>query len=129
MPDMDGFEVAKQMRSHPSSENIPIIFVTAINTDEAKLQGMQFGAVDFINKPVDPGVIKPRVASFLRYVKLHKQLQADYDSMLEASQLKDNVAKITNQDFKTPLITSLSWRNQWLGEMMARSIIRIYCNR
>lgn len=105
MPDIDGFEVARQMRNHPNSENIPIIFVTAINSEEAKLQGLQLGAVDFITKPVDPVVIKPRVANFLRYVRLHKQLQTDYDNMLKAAQLKEDVDQITSQDLKTPLDT------------------------
>ncbi|AEF53701.1 ATP-binding response regulator [Marinomonas posidonica] len=115
MPDMDGFEVARRMRDHPSSENIPIIFVTAINTDEAQLKGLQLGAVDFINKPVDPVIVKPRVANFLRYVRLHKQLQADYDGMLEAAQLREDVEQITSHDFKTPLDTIITLVHAMLG--------------
>lgn len=103
MPNMDGFEVARQMRDHPSSENIPIIFVTAMTSDEARLQGLQLGAVDFINKPVDPTILKPRVTNFLNYVKLHKQLQADYDTMLESAHLKNDINHLTSQDIKTPL--------------------------
>lgn len=103
MPDMDGFEVAKRMREHPMSETIPVIFVTAMTGDDARLKGMELGAVDFVTKPIDPNVLKPRVRNFMRYVQLHKQLQADYDGMLDAARLREDVEHITRHDVKGPL--------------------------
>jgi two-component system sensor histidine kinase/response regulator len=103
MPGMDGFEVAQRMREHPSSEHIPVIFVTAMTDDDARLKGLSLGAVDFVTKPVDPDVLKPRVRNFLRYVELHKQLQADYDSMQEAARLREDVEHITRHDLKGSL--------------------------
>lgn len=103
MPDMDGFEVARRMRAHPQSEAIPVIFITAMTGSEAQLQGMDLGAVDYITKPVVPALLKPRVRNFMRYVQLRKSLQADYDRMVELSQLRENVAQITRHDIKGPL--------------------------
>jgi signal transduction histidine kinase len=103
MPGMDGFEVAQRMREHPSSEHIPVIFVTAMTDNDARLKGLSMGAVDFVTKPVDPDVLKPRVRNFLRYVELHKQLQADYDSMQEAARLREDVEHITRHDLKGSL--------------------------
>ncbi|MFA7268573.1 MAG: response regulator [Sterolibacterium sp.] len=103
MPGMDGFEVARRMREHPTSENIPVIFVTAMTGDEVRLKGLELGAVDFVTKPIDPEVLKPRVRNFLRYVELHKQLQANYDSMLEVARLREDVEHITRHDIKGPL--------------------------
>ena len=103
MPGMDGFEVAQRMREHPSSEHIPVIFVTAMTDQDARLKGLSMGAVDFVTKPVDPDVLKPRVRNFLRYVELHKQLQADYDSMQEAARLREDVEHITRHDLKGSL--------------------------
>jgi len=103
MPDMDGFEVAQKMREHPSSETIPIIFVTAMDTEDARLRGLELGAVDFVTKPIDPNALVPRVRNFLRYVELHKQLQADYDGMLDAAKLREDVEHITRHDMKGPL--------------------------
>lgn len=103
MPGMDGFEVARRMREHPSSEHIPVIFVTAMTDNDARLKGLSLGAVDFVTKPVDPDVLKPRVRNFLRYVELHKQLQADYDSMQEAARLREDVEHITRHDLKGSL--------------------------
>ena len=103
MPGMDGFEVAKSLRSHPSSEHIPVIFVTAMTDDAARLKGMELGAVDFVTKPIDPDALKVRVKNFMRYVELHRQLQADYDGMMEAARLKEDVEHITRHDMKGPL--------------------------
>jgi two-component system, sensor histidine kinase and response regulator len=103
MPDIDGFEVARRMRNHANSEHIPVIFVTAINNDDVRLKGLELGAIDFVAKPINPAVLKPRVRNFLRYVESHKQLQADYDSMQELARLKDDVKSIMRYDMKTPL--------------------------
>lgn len=103
MPGMDGFEVATRMREHPCSEHIPVIFVTAMSGEDARLKGLELGAVDFVTKPIDPDVLKPRVRNFLRYVELHKQLQANYDSMLDAARLREDVEHITRHDMKGPL--------------------------
>lgn len=103
MPDMDGFEVAQRMRQHPTSEAIPVIFVTAMEEEDARLKGLQLGAVDFVTKPIDPDILKPRVRNFLRYVELHKRLQADYDGMLEAARLREDVEHMTRHDLKGPL--------------------------
>jgi len=103
MPGMDGFEVAQHLRGHPSSEHIPVIFVTAMTGEDARLKGMELGAVDFITKPIDPDSLKVRVRNFMRYVELHSQLQADYDEMMTTERLKEDVERITRHDMKGPL--------------------------
>lgn len=103
MPGMDGFEVAKLMREHPNSETIPVIFVTAMTSADARLKGLDLGAVDYITKPIDPEVLKPRVRNFIRYVQMRKNLQSEYDSMVETAQLREDVDQITRHDMKGPL--------------------------
>ncbi|KHA77840.1 chemotaxis protein CheY [Janthinobacterium lividum] len=103
MPGMDGFEVARRMRQHPGAENVPIIFVTALTDDAARLQGMELGAVDFITKPIDPVQLKLRVDNFMRYVELRRHLQTDYDNMLAIARLRDDVEAMTRHDLKGPL--------------------------
>lgn len=103
MPEMDGFEVARRMREHPTSESTPVIFVTAMSTDDARMKGLDLGAVDFITKPIDPQALKYRVRNFMRYVQMRKNLQAEYDDMVEMAQLKEDVAHITRHDMKGPL--------------------------
>ncbi len=108
MPGMDGFEVARQMREHPNAEGIPIIFVTALTDANSKLKGMELGAVDFISKPLDPIQLKLRVDNFMRYVELRKQLQADYDNLLETARLRDDMDAMMRHDIKGPLAAAMA---------------------
>lgn len=103
MPDMDGFEVAKRMREHPASETIPIIFVTGLTDDDARMKGLALGAIDFVTKPIDPNILKPRVQNLLRYIGLHKQLQGSFDTMAELARLRENVDHMVRHDLKGPL--------------------------
>ena len=103
MPGIDGFEVARRMREHPASQSIPVIFVTAMTDKAASLRGFELGAVDFVTKPIDPEVLKPRVRNFMRYVALRKQMQFAYDSALELARLHEDVEQMTRHDLKGPL--------------------------
>ena len=103
MPGIDGFEVAKRMREHPASQNIPIIFVTAMTDKASSIKGFELGAVDFVTKPIDPDVLKPRVRNFMRYVALRKQMQFAYDSALDLARLHEDVEQMTRHDLKGPL--------------------------
>jgi PAS domain S-box-containing protein len=65
MPGMDGFETARLIKSREKTRDIPIIFVTAINTDEPFVfRGYGAGAVDYIMKPFDPHILRSKVAVF-----------------------------------------------------------------
>jgi two-component system sensor histidine kinase/response regulator len=103
MPGMDGFEVARRMRAHPNSEHIPVIFVTALNDDASQKRGLDLGAVDFVSKPVDPAILQLRVDNFMRYVSMHMQRQAEYDTMLENARLKEDVERMLHHDLLRPL--------------------------
>lgn len=65
MPDLDGLEVCRQLKSDPLLQNMPVIFVTAGNTPEEESRGFAAGAVDFITKPVNPVVVRARVRTHL----------------------------------------------------------------
>lgn len=103
MPDMDGFEVIRRMREHPVSENIPVIFVTALDNEQGRAKGLELGAVDYVTKPFDPDTLQLRVRNFIRYVNVQRQLQASYDDMLEMSRLREEVEHIARHDIKGPL--------------------------
>ena len=107
MPEMDGFEVARRMREHPNSESTPVIFVTALTTNEARTSGLELGAVDFLTKPVDPQQLLSRVRNFMRYVQLRKSVQSDFDNMVEMARLRDEVDHMTRHDIKGPLAGAL----------------------
>ncbi|WP_255990758.1 ATP-binding response regulator [Chitinolyticbacter albus] len=108
MPDMDGFEVAKRMREYPNSATIPVIFVTAMDGDDARLKGMSLGAVDFVTKPIVPEQLQLRVRNFIRYVMLRKETQSNYDSLLETARIREDVENLTRHDMKGSLAGVIS---------------------
>ncbi|PMB07020.1 hybrid sensor histidine kinase/response regulator, partial [Fischerella thermalis CCMEE 5273] len=66
MPDMDGFETAALIRQRERSRHTPIIFVTAFNTsDNMVFRGYSLGAVDYLFKPIEPEILKSKVAAFI----------------------------------------------------------------
>ncbi|MEU5364291.1 response regulator [Streptomyces sp. NPDC005925] len=65
MPDMDGYETAAHIKRRPRTNDVPIIFLTAMGTDpEHSARGYAAGAVDYISKPFDPWVLRAKVAVF-----------------------------------------------------------------
>jgi signal transduction histidine kinase/HPt (histidine-containing phosphotransfer) domain-containing protein len=65
MPEMDGFETALLIRKLRRSRDTPIVFLTGAAEDESVLRGYEVGAADYVLKPVDPGVLKSKVAVFV----------------------------------------------------------------
>lgn len=63
MPDMDGYEVCRRIKNDDQSRAIPVVFVTARNDAESETRALEAGAVDFIQKPINPQVARLRVAS------------------------------------------------------------------
>src|SRR5689334_12842614 len=75
MPGMDGFETAQLIRQRKTSEHIPIIFVTAFGDEDHLTRGYQLGAVDYIQTPVVPEVLKTKVSVFVDLYKKSEQVQ------------------------------------------------------
>jgi len=75
MPDMDGFEVAHELKKLPKTAKIPVIFLTADKTQETIVRAFQSGAVDYITKPFQPEELNARVDNHIRANQLQKELK------------------------------------------------------
>lgn len=93
MPDMTGFEVCAKLKTEPSTQNIPVIFVTALSDENDEATGLTHGAVDYITKPVYPAVVKARVKTHLSLVRA-ENLQKTHLELIQrlgrAAEFKDN---------------------------------------
>ena len=77
MPGMDGFETADHIKRRQRTRHIPIVFLTAVDTDShLAFRGYQAGAVDYITKPFDPWVLRAKVAVLVELWTLHEALGA-----------------------------------------------------
>lgn len=89
MPDIDGYEVCRQLRESPIAGEIPIIFVTSRHDEEDELRGLQAGAVDYITKPFREAIVRARVRS-------HLQLKR-YRDLLRDRSYRDGLTGIPNR--------------------------------
>ncbi|HKW28591.1 MAG TPA: adenylate/guanylate cyclase domain-containing protein [Verrucomicrobiae bacterium] len=77
MPRMDGFEVCRRLKKDLKTAHIPILIVTALSERKERLMGIEAGANDFLNKPIDIQDVILRVANAAYAKHLHDQLQAE----------------------------------------------------
>ncbi|MBN1487439.1 MAG: response regulator [Anaerolineae bacterium] len=75
MPEMDGFEVARVLRSQPETRAIPILMLTALRDMQDKIKGLEAGADDFLSKPFNAIELLVRVRALLRIKQLHDELE------------------------------------------------------
>ncbi len=66
MPDMDGFEVCRRLKSNPATQHIPVVMVTALDQPSDRVRGLEAGADDFLTKPIPEMALIPRVRSLAR---------------------------------------------------------------
>ncbi|WP_225205296.1 response regulator [Novosphingobium huizhouense] len=82
MPGMDGFELAELMRGIERTRAVPIIFLTALATDERRrFRGFEAGAVDYLLKPVDPVVLAGKVGVFAELARQRQELARQRDEL------------------------------------------------
>ncbi len=103
MPDMDGYETVELMRQQSKTEHLPIIFISAIYSEDIHLiKGIETGAVDFITKPANPEMLIGKIRVHLDLYRQKASLQEAYDNLeqivrertakLEASNKKLHIA-------------------------------------
>lgn len=75
MPDLDGFEVCRIIRAEERYADIPVIFLTALDTQEGALRGLDTGAIDYLTKPVNFDLLKLRVRNHLALKERNEQIR------------------------------------------------------
>ncbi len=112
LPDMDGYQICRELKKNPNTRDIPVIFVTSRDQDCDQELGFNIGAADYLNKPISPILIKIRIQNQLK-IKRSEELilhQALYDSLtglpnrsLSMERLRFNIV----QDLRNHLTTAL----------------------
>lgn len=85
MPEMDGYEVLRKMKFAEQTKNIPVIFITALDSEHDEARGLEMGAVDYIRKPFHPPIVKAGVQNHLTIARQRKLLEglANLDGLTE----------------------------------------------
>ena len=70
MPEMDGFEVIKELKASDETRQIPVIYITGLGQAEIEEKGFDLGAVDFISKPFRPKIVRARITTHLKIAEM-----------------------------------------------------------
>ncbi len=91
MPEIDGYEVCRQLKEHPETRHIPVILVTALDGRDDRLSGLEAGADDFMTKPVDDLMLVARLQALVRLKQLVDDLR-EREAVTRRAGLADNDA-------------------------------------
>ncbi|NOQ31202.1 MAG: response regulator [Helicobacteraceae bacterium] len=107
MPDINGFELAKMIKSNKKTKDIPIIFVTAVfKSEEFIKQGFQLGAVDYITKPIDDNQLLNKLNLYLKiFTEKEKVLQSE-KRLFDIAQSIGNGIYTLDTDYNTTFINN-----------------------
>jgi two-component system sensor histidine kinase/response regulator len=121
MPEMDGFEVCRRLKSDPRTAPIPVLMVTALSARDDRLQGIAAGASDFLPKPIDRRDVCLRVSNAIRLKRLHDRARAELARVRELEALRDDLVHWIVHDIRSPLqgaMLGLQLLEQQLGPTM-----------
>lgn len=89
MPEMDGYEVCARLQADPSTRDIPILFLTALEGDQNEAYGIELGAMDYIRKPFNVPIVKAKIRNHLELKR--------YKDILKRDSRIDGLTRIPNR--------------------------------
>ncbi len=102
MPEMDGFEVCRRLKADSATQEIPVIFLSALVDTKDKVHGLDLGAVDYITKPFQPEEVIARVHTHLTIHRLKKDLALKNEELRDMNEnLERKVAERSRQLLKS----------------------------
>lgn len=103
MPEMNGFEVAEKLKGDPNTQNIPIIFLTALNTTADIVKGFKVGANDFISKPFNKEELVIRVTHQISLVAAKRIILRQTEELRKTITGRDKLYSVIAHDLRSPM--------------------------
>lgn len=103
MPQVDGLTLCKKIKSNTKLKKIPIIFITAMSSQEDVVRGLELGAVDYITKPIKPEILKARIKAQFNIINNNKSLRTKTDMTVDYSILLKELDRVFQYDIKNSL--------------------------
>jgi two-component system sensor histidine kinase/response regulator len=115
MPDMDGYEVLRRLKSDDHLQHIPVVMISAVDELQSVVRCIAAGAEDYLAKPFNPTLLQARIGACLekkrsrdRETALFDELQRNYKLLQEAEKLRDDLRNMIVHDLRTPLTAVLA---------------------
>ncbi len=81
MPEMDGYEVCRRLKQHADLADIPVIMISALDHIDDEIRGLELGAIDFISKPYNMGLVRMRIRNQMLLKRQKEQILLDKDEL------------------------------------------------
>lgn len=117
MPQLDGFEVCRRIKANAEWAHVPVLLVTALTERKERLMGIQAGANDFINKPVDMTDVVLRVRNAIQAKRLFDTAKESASLAAEMKALQQKLTHMIIREMRAPLAQGL----ELLGSLKAKS--------
>jgi len=114
MPEMDGYQVLEQMKTHPYLREIPVIMISAVDELESTVRCIELGAQDYLPKPFNPVLLRARLTACLERKRLRDQ---EIDYLRQVGQVTAAAAAIKNSTFQTESLDEVASRSDELGQL------------
>jgi len=118
MPDMDGYEVCRRLKEHKTLNDIPVIFISALNDTNDIVKALKTGGVDYITKPFQSEEVSTRIATHLKIRQQNQELQKHLAD-------KDRFISILAHDLKNPFNALLGLSDLLLKNIREYDLDRI----
>ena len=112
MPEMDGYEVCKYLKTNEQYRNIPVVFISALGNAEDKVNAFAVGGVDYVTKPFQTEEVLARVKTHLALQNAHSQLEAknrQLEQEIIAHQNTEDALQRSNERFRSLVETTSDW--------------------
>lgn len=103
MPDISGYDVAQKLKSDPKYQDIPILFLSALNSNEDIVKGFKYGAEDYITKPFNKEELVTRIHHQILMIAARRQLIKQNDALRKSIQERDKFYSLIAHDLRSPL--------------------------
>ena len=118
MPEMDGYQVCKQLKADNATRDIPVIFITAADDEASEVSGLQIGAIDYITKPIKPIITRIRIENAINLRQFQQKLNLSakiIENSRDAVVITDDKTIILDVNQSFTEITGYQ-RNEVLGQ-------------
>ncbi|GAB4301417.1 MAG: hypothetical protein Fur0034_15160 [Desulfuromonadia bacterium] len=104
MPGMSGYDVCRAMKEDPELAAIPVIFITALDSNDSEVEGFASGALDYITKPIRSHLLRLRVSNHLEMKRYHDLVKSQLDELeRKNAELKEALSRVKTLEGIIPI--------------------------